>query len=345
MTLSHSFYYLRSTIALLMVMLGARALLVPNLGRRTIRAVTTQLRASNTESGHAYFIATPIGNLGDITLRAIEVLGSADIICAEDTRHTRKLLQHLNITPKRLISHHEHNAVNSAVGLISLLREGNSIALVSDAGTPGISDPGGELAAACAREGIPMHPIPGPSAVVSALSVCGFSSSVFTFVGFIPVKGRARRESLESIRSMEKQCVVLYEAPHRMLDTMTALQELNNERPVCVCRELTKVHEEIMHGTVGGILSELRRRVEESPEGRVRGEFCLVLGPVTKNEGESREESAKQAVISLEKLRMDGMSRSAAVKEVVEMCDLPKSSVYKMALGISGWSEGGKTRS
>ena len=290
-----------------MVISSAEALMT--YGRRLPRAIM-QLRGCTTESGHAYFIATPIGNLGDISLRATEVLRSADIVCAEDTRHTKKLLQHLNITPKRLISHHEHNAINSAAGLISLLQEGNSLALVSDAGTPGISDPGRELAAACARENIPVHPIPGPSAVVSALSICGFYCSTFTFVGFLPVKGKARKERLQDIHSMKKQCVVLYEAPHRLISTMTALKEFNSQRPVCVCRELTKVHEEVLHDTIEGALLQLTKRADESPDGRLRGEFCLVLGPVIEDRTDTVADSRKQAMATLEELRGDGMRRS-----------------------------------
>lgn len=313
---------------------------------RSSRALTTQLRAGSqsAQQGHAYFIATPIGNLGDITLRAVEVLSSADIICAEDTRHTRKLLKHLDITPKRLVSHHEHNAVNSAAGLIDLLREGNSVALVSDAGTPGISDPGTELAAACARQNIPVHPIPGPSAVVSALSVCGFNSNTFTFVGFLPVKGKSRTEKLEEIRAMKKHCVVLYEAPHRMIDTMIALQELNGQRPICICRELTKIHEEISHGTVEDSLQQLVKTAEGSPEGRLRGEFCLVLGPVTENKSEVAEMSTNHALNILNQLKIDGIRRSEAVKTTVELCNLPKSDVYQLALDMSGWSEGDKDK-
>jgi 16S rRNA (cytidine1402-2'-O)-methyltransferase len=332
--------------------------------------------SSSAQPGHAYFIATPIGNLGDITLRAIDLLDSVDIVCAEDTRHTRKLLQHLDIKPKRLVAHHEHNAIDSAAGLVQLLKEGNSIGLVSDAGTPGISDPGTELAALCGKEGIPCVPVPGPSAVVSALSVCGFPSSVFTFLGFLPVKGKARQDLLLAVDSTA-HCVVLYEAPHRVLDTMKALQALRGgeggDRPVCVCRELTKLHEEIRRGTVTEMVQWLKEREKgtatattaattatataaataattattgdsgcasassSSDKKGIRGEFCLVLGP--RPVGANAEQDVEAgAVRTLLQLREDGLSRSEAVKLCAGGCALPKSAVYKLALGLDGWA-------
>lgn len=304
-------------------------------------------KSHGAESGKAYFVATPIGNLGDITLRAIEVLASADIIACEDTRHTRKLLSHLDITPKRVVSHHEHNAHDSAVGLVALLKEGNSIALVSDAGTPGISDPGTELAATCAKEGIPCVPIPGPSAVVSALSVCGFHSSTFTFFGFLPVKGKARQEKVQDIGDT-KHSVVLYEAPHRMIDTMNALAALEEgkggARQVCVCRELTKIHEEVKIGSVQDIISWLEsgagRSLSSDVEGqRIKGEFCLVIAPKEVDAEEESGNAEQSAEHALTAMREDGVSRSEAVKLCSkQMPGISKSAVYKLALQIEGWA-------
>lgn len=148
------------------------------------------------EPGHLYYVSTPLGNLQDVTLRALHILAGVDVILAEDTRTTLKLLSLLRIAPKRVLAHHEHNWQQSTPGVVQMLREGRSVALVSDAGTPGVSDPGSQLAAACAAEGLPIHPIPGPSAVLAAVSVCGFNCVPFTFHGFVPAKGRERGEVL-----------------------------------------------------------------------------------------------------------------------------------------------------
>lgn len=308
---------------------------------------TLSAAISSVEGGSCYFLATPIGNLGDITLRAIDVLTHVDIIAAEDTRHTKKLLSHLDIPPKRILAHHEHNAKESALGLVELLKQGNSIALVSDAGTPGISDPGTDLAARCAIEGIPCVPIPGPSAVVSALSICGFHSSTFTFFGFLPVKGKVRQEKLRDIDATPHS-VVLYEAPHRMLGTMKALAEQDEgrgaKRQTCVCRELTKLHEEIRRGTVADIISWLEIAVSgednrDTMEMRIRGEFCVVLAPKKVDEDEESGSIEQRAKMSLKAMMEDGLSRSEAVKlSSKQFNGLSKSAVYKIALEIDGWS-------
>lgn len=179
---------------------------------------TTQLMEGGHEDkhetevrpGHLYFVATPLGNLRDITLRAMDILTHVDVICAEDTRHTIKLLRHLGLPHKEIISHHENNWIEAVPKIVSLAKSGSSCAVVSDAGTPGISDPGSQLAAACAREGIPLHPIPGPSAVVAALSVCGYTSTEFTFLGFLAVKGKERKEKLNKIKTIS-EVVVFFE--------------------------------------------------------------------------------------------------------------------------------------
>ena len=214
---------------------------------------------SSVEPGHVYFVATPLGNLKDMTIRAIDVLSNVDLICAEDTRHTVKLLRHLSLPHKDLISHHEHNWKEQIPKILSMVNEGKSLAVVSDAGTPGICDPGAELAEALLLHNIPLHPIPGPSAVVAALSVCGFQASEFSFLGFLAVKGKERTQKLDQMKNIQHP-IVFYEAPHRMKMTFRQLnsKEYGQSQRTCVCcRELTKLHEEFKRGTVAECLTWL----------------------------------------------------------------------------------------
>ena len=254
--------------------IGFRRSLTPArlFSAKAVKTVSGTKRLGTVFPGHVYFVATPIGNLQDITVRAKETLVEADYVCAEDTRHTINLLRLLQIPHKQMISHHEHNHHSSIPYIVDLALSGKSIAVVSDAGTPGISDPGTELAAALAKANVPIHPVPGPSAVISALSISGFPCSPFTFYGFLPAKGTARKEMLKQIYDT-KHTLVLYEAPHRIQRT---LQDIASYTPsdadnsvlstehvsmgnrVCVCcRELTKVHEQISRGTVNQVLQGL----------------------------------------------------------------------------------------
>lgn len=214
-------------------------------------------------SGHIYFVATPIGNLLDISERAKRILSDADYICAEDTRHTRQLLNLLKIKPKKLFSHHEHNYLEQIPKIIELAKSGHSIAVVSDAGTPGISDPGAQLAQECFKQNIPLHPIPGPSAVVAALSVCGFPSSEFSFFGFVDVKGKERAAKLTRIANYQ-HTAVFFEAPHRIVSTLTDLVETygQGDRECVYCREVTKLHEEIVRAPLHVCLSTMKQRDE-----------------------------------------------------------------------------------
>ena len=219
----------------------------------------TAANSSAVEPGHVYFVATPLGNLGDMTSRAIDVLSQVDLICAEDTRHTVKLLRHLSLPHKDLLSHHEHNWKEQIPKILSLVQEGKSLAVVSDAGTPGICDPGAELAEALLTHNIPLHPIPGPSAVIAALSICGFQASEFSFLGFLAVKGKERTQKLDQITRLQHP-VVIYEAPHRMKMTFRQLASKEygqGQRPCLCCRELTKMHEEFKRGTVDECLAWL----------------------------------------------------------------------------------------
>lgn len=219
-------------------------------------------------SGTLYVVATPIGNLEDITLRALRVLREVAVIAAEDTRRTGKLLAHFGI-PTSTISFHAHNARNRVPPLIARLQKGDSIAVVSDAGTPGISDPGFELVQACVAAGIPVDPIPGASAAVTALVASGFPGSPATFRGFPPNKGNARKRWLVDV-TKDSSTVVLFESPHRIASLLDELAIISGDRPIMLGRELTKVHQELLRGLPG----EVRSRLTE-----LRGEFTLVLAP------------------------------------------------------------------
>lgn len=231
----------------------------PQLVKSEGYSTGTIANSSSVEPGHVYFVATPLGNLGDMTSRAIDVLSEVDMICAEDTRHTVKLLRHLSLPHKDLLSHHEHNWKEQIPKILSMVQEGKSLAVVSDAGTPGICDPGAELAEALLSHNVPLHPIPGPSAVIAALSVCGFQASEFSFLGFLAVKGKERTQKLDRIVRIQHP-VVIYEAPHRMKMTFRQLASKEygqGQRPCLCCRELTKMHEEFKRGTVDECLSWL----------------------------------------------------------------------------------------
>ena len=221
------------------------------------------------DRGTLYIVATPIGNLDDITLRALRVLGSVDLIAAEDTRHTRKLLTHYDIS-RPLLSYHDHNKALQAQRLLSLLQEGRRIALVTDAGTPGIADPAYHLLQVLLPHDIPVVPIPGPTAAIAALSISGLPMNRFVFEGFLPVKSGRRRQRLEALRG-EPRTVVLYESPHRFVKLLRELVEhFGAERRVVVARELTKHYEEVMRGTTASLLESWRDRP-------VRGEFTVIV--------------------------------------------------------------------
>lgn len=217
-----------------------------------------------------YIVATPIGNLKDITLRAIEVLKSVDLIACEDTRRTRILLQHYGIN-KPLLSYYEYNKIKRGEELIRLLKEGKNIALVSDAGTPGISDPGAEIIGLTIENNIPLIFIPGPSAFVGALVLSGFPTDRFIFEGFLPAKAGARRKRLEKLKD-EERTVILYESPQRILKTLQDIEEIFGDREVCIVRELTKKFEEIIREKPSALIISFQKRPP-------RGEFVIVLKP------------------------------------------------------------------
>ncbi|MGG6297415.1 16S rRNA (cytidine(1402)-2'-O)-methyltransferase [Leptolyngbya sp. AN02str] len=271
-----------------------------------------------------YIVATPIGNLEDMTFRAIRILQEADAIAAEDTRHTGKLLHHFQISTPQ-ISYHDHNRTSRLPELLTLLEQGKSVALVSDAGMPGISDPGYELVCACAEVGIEVIPIPGASAVITALSASGLPTDRFVFEGFLPTKGQERRDRLEAI-AQESRTVVMYEAPHRVRQTLADLQEtVGGDRAIVLARELTKLHEEFWRGTVNDAIAHHTQREPQ-------GEFTLVLAGAA-IAAPTLSESA--LIAELEHLIKNGMSRSQASRQLAHQTSLPRRHLYQLALGIA----------
>jgi 16S rRNA (cytidine1402-2'-O)-methyltransferase len=220
-------------------------------------------------SGRLYVVATPIGNLGDMTFRGVEVLKSVEAIATEDTRHTRKLLTHFGISTT-VTSYHEHNEERAAQGILARLQRGQDVALVTDAGTPLLADPGYRIVSLCAREGIEVVPVPGPTALAAALSVAGLPPMPFYFAGFLPRKPGARTRKLSELKGLPCT-LVFYEAPHRIARSLADMLEVLGDRPAVVARELTKVHEEVIRGS----LADLARTAAEAAW---RGEFVVVVG-------------------------------------------------------------------
>src|SRR5215472_6562295 len=267
-------------------------------------------------AGRLYIVATPIGNLEDITYRAVRVLGEADLIACEDTRQTRKLLEHYGIH-KPTISYHEHNEAERSAELTSRLAAGAIIALVSDAGVPLISDPGYRLVNAAIKAGIPVEPVPGPSAALASLSASGLPTDAFHFGGFLPSKPGQRVHALERL-SEEQATLIFFEAPHRIVEALEAVERILGPRPVVVARELTKLHEEFLRGTP----AEVRAALESRPS--VKGEIALLIGKRTSPAPETIPiDEAVAAHIHA------GMSRMDAIKEVARTRGLSKRDVYR----------------
>jgi 16S rRNA (cytidine1402-2'-O)-methyltransferase len=270
--------------------------------------------------GTLYLVATPIGNLADITHRALQVLKDVDLIACEDTRHTHKLLQHYGITTKT-ISYHEHNEQQRAAQLIDSLKQGSDIAVVSDAGTPSISDPGFRLVRAAIESEIPVVPVPGPSALISALIAAGLPTDEFFFAGFLPARSNARRARLGELQSVPGT-LIFYEAPHRLAAALQDAYEILGEREAVVARELTKVHEEIRRGR----LSELTQHYEsEEP----RGEIVVlidrnVIGGTTK-------QPASVATL-VHQFEQDGLDHRAALKKAARELGLSRAEAYRKLL-------------
>jgi 16S rRNA (cytidine1402-2'-O)-methyltransferase len=276
-----------------------------------------------TTAGVLYLVATPIGNLEDITLRALRILREADQIAAEDTRHTQKLLTHYEIS-RPLVSYHEHNEVTRAPELVVALEQGAKIALVSDAGMPLVSDPGHRLVSLCLRHHIPVVPVPGPSASLTALAASGLPNEEFLFVGFLPQRSGERRRALERLR-IEDRTLILYEAPHRIAECIADAREILGDRPACLARELTKVHEEFRRG----LLSEIEQSLRERP---AKGEITLLIGAGEAAAGAGVDSSQGLAERVDELMRQAKLDRKEALKLAAKERGLTRREAYDRVL-------------
>ena len=273
-------------------------------------------------AGMLYLVPTPIGNLGDISTRCRETLEQADFIAAEDTRVSLKLLNHLGIK-KSLVSYFEHNKTAKGDMIVQRILAGETCALVSDAGSPAISDPGEELVKQCAEAGITVCAIPGPCAVITALSISGQSTGRFCFEGFLSTAKKSRREHLESLVT-ESRTMVFYEAPHKLLTTLEDMAAVfGADRPISLCRELTKLHEEVVRTTLGEAIT----KYTEAPP---KGEFVLVVAGAAPVEKESA--TPADAAARVAQLMEEGLSRKDAIRQTAKELDLPKNVVYDAAL-------------
>ena len=271
----------------------------------------------NLEQGILYLVATPIGNLEDITLRAIKVLKEVDLIAAEDTRHTLKLLNHLEIS-KPMVSYHRHNEEFRCDFLIKELKEGKSVALVSDAGTPGISDPGEEIVKVCIKENIKIVPIPGACAMINALITSGIDTKEFCFFGFLPLNKKNRKEKLEEIENINKT-IILYEAPHKIKNTLEDLKKvLDENRKVVLAREITKIHEEFIRGSI----DELLLKVDN-----LKGEMVLII------EGNKKIKENDLCDLSLDEhykfYENLGFDKKEIIKKIAKDRNVNKNEIYK----------------
>jgi 16S rRNA (cytidine1402-2'-O)-methyltransferase len=302
---------------------------------------TSNAKNASDATGCLYIVATPIGNLEDITLRALRILKEADLIACEDTRQTLKLLSHFDIHT-RLVSYHEHNEITRAAELVIELEQGAKIALVSDAGTPAISDPGQHLVALALRHGIRVVPIPGASAVVAAIAASGMPSEQFRFIGFLPARQSERRKALRELAA-EPGTLVLYEAPHRLLDALEDAVEILGNRPATIARELTKIHEEFLRDH----LQDLAAAVSRKP---LKGEITLLIAPASPSDRhlgrqdrsapkgmQAAEADAAPNAVPLarrveEIVQQRGVDRKAALKQAARERGLTKREAYKQLL-------------
>lgn len=272
-------------------------------------------------SGILYIVATPIGNLDDITLRAIKTLGEADIIAAEDTRHTLKLLNHLGIS-KPLISYYKQNEKVKTDILIEKLIMGKNIALVSDAGTPVISDPGEEVVKVAIKNNIKVVPIPGPCALITALIASGISAKEFSFIGFLPVNKKEKDEILEEI-SAETKTLIFYEAPHKLISTLNEMQNILGDRTICLARELTKIHEEFLRGTISELLEKI---------GEPKGEYVIIVegSKISKKEIETNKLNEMSIQEHYKYYESLGYEKKEIIKKVAKDRNVNKNEVYKL---------------
>ena len=274
-------------------------------------------------SGKLYLVPTPIGNLGDISRRMADTMAGADFLAAEDTRVTVKLLNHLGLK-KPMVSYHRHNCSTAGPAIVERLLAGESCALVTDAGTPAISDPGEDLVALCAQHDIPVEAVPGPCALICALSVSGLPTARFTFEGFLPQNKKNRRSHLDSLKG-EQRTMVFYEAPHKLEDTLEDFVAVfGEERRIALCRELTKLHEEVVRTTVGQALADCATRPP-------RGEYVLVVEGAP--EAPAQEVDPQAALERVAQLRGEGLSLKEACAKAGEEFGIKKRQLYDMSLG------------
>jgi len=277
------------------------------------------------ECGELYLVSTPIGNLQDITVRALDTLRMVDVIAAEDTRQTRKLLNHFEIEAK-LVSHHEHNKQTSTHGIIQWLQEGKKIALVSDAGMPAISDPGYELVRDATALHIPVIPIPGPNAGLSALIASGLPTDKFMFVGFFPREKKSLHKELNRIQ-FYPETIIFYESPHRITKTLIEIREVLGDRPICLARELTKKFEEFIRGSVDEVLGHLNTLDQ------IRGEFTVILGGCPSQESQGPENEwwhDLDIMAHVDHYIQEGITSKEAIKKAAEDRQVPKRDVYNV---------------
>jgi 16S rRNA (cytidine1402-2'-O)-methyltransferase len=277
--------------------------------------------------GVLYLVATPIGNLEDITLRALRILREADQIAAEDTRHTQKLLSHYEIS-RPLVSYHEHNEASRAPELVAAMEQGAKIALVSDAGMPLVSDPGHRLVALCVEHHIPVVPVPGPSAAVAALAASGLPNEEFLFVGFLPQRSGERRRALERLR-IEDRTLILYEAPHRIAECVADAREILGDRRACIAREVTKVHEEFRRG----LLSEIEESLRERP---AKGEITFLIGAGVAAAGAGVDLSQGLAERVEELMKQAKLDRKEALKLAAKERGLTRREAYERVVEEKG---------
>lgn len=275
------------------------------------------------ENGKLYLIATPIGNLDDITLRAIKTLKEVDIIAAEDTRHSLKLLNHLEIS-KPLISYHRHNEDIKTKELINILKEGKNIGLITDAGTPGISDPGNEIVKEAIKNNIEIIPIPGACAAINALIASGLDTKEFTFYGFLPLNKKLRQKVFEDI-SHQTKTIIIYEAPHRIRETLEEIKTKYGNIQLIVAKELTKVHETFFRGNIQEILDQLQE---------IKGEYIILFENNGKSEDQKKIENLNKSPIEkqYEYYENEGLEKKEIIKKIAKNMKVPKDEIYKKFL-------------
>ncbi len=285
------------------------------------RKMMIEQKSYQANGGTLYLVPTPIGNLEDITFRAIRVLQEADLIAAEDTRQTRKLTTHFQIeTP--LVSYHDHNKQQSGPELVKKLQEGRVVALVSDAGMPGISDPGEELAKQCISQGIPVVALPGANAALTTLVASGLSAKQFVFCGFLPKGKKERKDELERLNAFE-ETLLFYEAPHRISQTLQAIHDVFGERQVAIGRELTKKFEEYQRGT-------LSDAIEWVKTGTIKGEFCIAVSGREELVEEESWWSALDEIQHVDHYVTIGLAQKEAIKQVAKDRSVPKRDIYQL---------------